>query len=130
MRALIVVLVAACGGAQKPPEPPPFDAAGLAARLDHLMAEMEAAIAQRDDCPRMLDTMSDIEVRAQAPIAEAHAAQKDRQHVHELALAMKQYEHSAAGRADAIAMALAICYQGHPDLRDRVKHVVDSMPTI
>ena len=133
MRPLIVLLcLAACGGSQHPrPAPKPeFDAKALAAQLDAVMAEIEAAThAYEHDCAAMVSELAKIETRAQGPIQQARAAQQDPEHARALTSELRVYNQAAAGRSDVIAMHLAICYKQHPELDEQVQHVVDSMPT-
>lgn len=134
MRTLIVVFcVAACGGSQKPASPPPksqFDAKALAAQLDAVMSEIEAAThAYEHDCASMVSELAKIETRARGPIEEARAAQQNPEQARALTSELRTYNQAAAGRSDVIAMHLAICYKQHPELDEQVQHVVDSMPT-
>ena len=133
MRTLIVLLgLAACGGSQRPrPAPKPeFDAKALAAQLDAVMAEIEAAThTYEHDCATMVSELAKIETRARGPIDQARAAQQNPEHARALTSELRAYNQAAAGRSDVIAMHLAICYKQHPELDDQVQHVVDSMPT-
>jgi hypothetical protein len=126
-RSLCLFALVACGGQ---PHPPAFDAKGLAAELDHALAEMAAIVSAPDsDCATIAKQISDAEQRARGPIEQAREAQKDPQRAEQLTSAMRAYDKTAAGRSDAIAAKLAICYREHGELQDQIKLVVDSMPT-
>ena len=135
MRSVILLasVVAACGGKAapaRPPQPPPFDAKQLAARLDAVMAEIEATSRTYEhDCVRMVGELARIEDRARGPIDEAREARKDPEHARQLTAELRTYNDAAAGRSDVIAMRLAICWKQHGELHDDVQRVVDSMPT-
>ena len=129
MRSVILVLgMAACGGHPNP-HPAPFDANGLAARIDKVLGDLAAATAQDEaDCPRMLDELERILAAAKQPIDEVHAAEADPVRAKQLTTAMRAYDDH--GRSDAIAIGLAVCFREHRELQDRVQRVVDSMPTL
>ena len=130
--AIAAVLAAGCGGPPRPATPPPpaFDARGLAARLEAAMDEIEAATgAHAQACAAMADAVAAIEARARGPVDEARAAERDPEHARALTAALHAYDRAAAGRSDVIAMRLAICWQQHPELHDRLQQVVDAMPT-
>jgi hypothetical protein len=129
MRSVILALaLAACGG-HPHPHPPPFDAKGLAARIDKLLGDLAAATAQYEaDCPRMLDEIERILRDAQQPIGDVKAAESDPDHARQLTTAMRAFDDH--GRSDAIAVGLAACFRLHAELQDRVQRVVDSMPTL
>jgi hypothetical protein len=134
MRSVIfLALLAACGGKTSParaPEPPPFDAKQLAARLDAIMTEIETTSRTYEhDCVKMVGELARIEDRARAPIDEAREARKDPEHARQLTAELRTYNEAAAGRSDVIAMRLAICWKQHGELHDDVQRVVDSMPT-
>jgi hypothetical protein len=126
-RAILFVLaLAACGGH---PHPPPFDAKGLAAAIDHVLGSLASATATYEaDCPKLLDELERILVAARGTIDQAKAAQADPEHAKELTSAMRAYDDH--GRSDAIAIGLAVCFRQHRELQERVQHVVDSMPTL
>lgn len=126
MRLIFALVLVACGGQ---PHPPPFDAKGLAARIDHLLGALANATATDEaDCPKLLDDLSQILANARGTLDEAKAAQNDPERAKQLTTAMRGYEDH--GRSDAIAIGLAVCFRQHPELQDRVKQVVDSMPTL
>lgn len=123
---LLAVVLAACGGQ---PHPPPFDAKGLAARVDHIVGALASATAADEaDCPKLLDDLERILANARGTIDDVKAAQADPERAKQLTSAMRAYEDR--GRSDAIAIGLAVCFRQHPDLQDRVQRVVDSMPTL
>jgi hypothetical protein len=123
---LVAMLVAACGGH---PHPPAFDARGLAAAIDHLLGSLADATARDEaDCPTLLDELERILANGRGTIDQAKAAQADPERAKQLTSAMRGYEDR--GRSDAIAIGLAVCFRQHPELQDRVQHVVDSMPTL
>ena len=132
MRPLIVALVlAACGGHPHPaqPQPPPFDADGLAADVNGVMKKLADATARdQDDCPRLVDDLDAILVGSRPVFARVHDAEQDPERARELTTAMKPYQDEH--RSTDIAAALAVCFRTHRELQDRVQHVVDSMPTL
>ena len=123
---LVAVALAACGGH---PHPPPFDAKGLAAAIDHIVGSMADATATYEaDCPKLLDELERILVAARGTIDQAKSAQSDPEHAKQLTSAMRAYDDH--GRSDAIAIGLAVCFRQHRELQGRVQRVVDSMPTL
>jgi hypothetical protein len=132
VRALILLAAqAACASHSQPRPPPPvFDARQLAARLDAVMAEIEATTRTYEhDCARMVGELARIENRAKAPIDEARAARQDPERAKQLTTELRTYDQAAAGRSKLIALRLAICWKRHGELHDDVQRVVDSMPT-
>ncbi len=129
MRALILAAaLVACGG-HPHPHPPPFDARGLAARIDKILGDLATATAQHEaDCPRMLDDLEAILAAAKPSFDEVRAAEADPERAKQLTTAMRAYDDR--GRSDAIAVGLAVCFRTHRELQDRVHRVVDSMPTL
>jgi hypothetical protein len=125
-RVSVVAILVACGGQ---PHPPPFDARGLAAEIDHVIGSLADATSKHEaDCPAMLDDIERILAAARGSIDQVKAAQKDPEHAKQLTSAMRAYDDH--GRTDAIAIGLAVCFRQHPELQDRVQRVVDSMPTL
>lgn len=132
MRALILLASLAACAHPAPPRPPPpaFDARQLAARLDGVMAEIEATTrTYQHDCAKMLGEVARIEDRAKGPIGEARAARQDPEHARQLTTELRTYNEAAAGRSDVIALRLAICWKQHDELHDDVERVLHSMPT-
>jgi len=132
MRAVIAVaLAAACGGASHPAPPPAFDAKQLAAALGGLVAEMAAAVKSAgDDCPRMVDELGAVLERGRGRLVEARAAQQDPDRAKQLTGELRAYDPAFARKGEAIGGMLGICYSQHPELQDRIKRVVDSIPTL
>lgn len=127
-RVMVLALaLAACGGH---PHPPPFDAKGLAAAIDHIVGSLADATATYEaDCPKLLDELERILVAARGTIDQAKAAQADPDHAKQLTSAMRAYDDHGR-RSDAIAIGLAVCFRQHRELQERVERVVDSMPTL
>jgi hypothetical protein len=128
VRSVAFVALVACGGPQHAVS---FDAKGLAAELDHAIAEMAAIVAAPGaDCAVIVKRLGEAEERARGPVARAREAQADPDRAKQLTTAARAYDKVAVGRADAIAAKLAICFREHRELQDEIKRVVDSMPTL
>ena len=130
MRSVIfAALLVACGGHPHPAQPPAFDAAGLAADVNRVMGNLAATTTRdQDDCPRLLDDLDAVLAASRPTFDRVHAAEQDPEHARQLTAAMRPYQDEH--RATDIATALAACFRAHPELQDKVQHVVDSMPTL
>ncbi len=129
MRALLLVLVIACGGPQRPLAPPPFDAKALAAELDAHLAELARIIhARRDACPAMARDLRALFARMEPTLARARAAQQDPDHAKQLTTELRAYDRAAAEREAAIEAdfgASSACARD-ADVRDAMQR----MPTL
>lgn len=129
MRAVVFALLVACGGHPHPAQPPPFPADQLAAEVDGVMGKLADATARdQDNCPRLVDELDAILVSSRPTFDRVHAAEQDPEHARLLTSAMRPYQEEQ--RSTNIATALAACFRAHPELQDKVQHVVDSMPTL
>lgn len=132
MRTLIVASVlAACGGHPHPSQRPAFDAEGLAAQVDDVMAQLAAATTRdQEDCVMLLDDIERILAAARPTFDRVHAAEQDPENARQLTSAMHAYDDRAPDRSTDIATGLAVCFRTHRELQERVQRVVDSMPTL
>lgn len=130
MRPVVFAAVlVACGGHPHPAQPPPFPAEQLAAEVDGVMGKLAKATARdQDDCPHLLDELDGILVASRPTFDRVHTAEQDPEHARLLTSAMRSYQDQQ--RTTDIATALAACFRAHPELQDKVQHVVDSMPSL
>ena len=126
---ILAALLVACGGHPHPAQPPPFPAVQLAAEVDGVVGKLAHATARdQDDCPHLLDELDAILVASRPTFDRVHAAEQDPEHARLLTSAMRPYHEEQ--RTTDIATALAACFRAHPELQDKVQHVVDSMPSL
>lgn len=132
IRALVIAAVAvACSRPPRtaPPSPPPFDAAALAAELDHHMAELAELIhVHRGDCARLARELRELFARMAPSLERARAAQEDPGRAAQLTAALRTYDDTAARRTaqiEADFTADATCARD-PGVREALQ----TMPTL
>lgn len=107
MRRIVIalLLVAACGGAQKPRSSGMKE---LAAEIDAESAELARIIHDlRGDCPRMASELKALFARMKQSFDRAHAAQKDPVLAKELTTHLRAYDDVGKQRNAAVDADLA-----------------------
>ena len=126
MRALGLVVLIACGGAQRPPA---FDARGLAAELDgHLAALAQVIHTHRDDCPSMERELRALFARMEPTLARARQAQEDATQAKQLTTELRAYDGRAREREAAIERDFSI--EATCARHDGVREAMRTMPTL
>ncbi|HEY4058033.1 MAG TPA: hypothetical protein VGM39_15570 [Kofleriaceae bacterium] len=126
-RTSVLLLVAACGGAQKPT--PPSEMKQLAAQLDADVAEVVRIVHEdRAACPALAAALETQFAKMQPTIDRAHAVQKDPTLAKELTTEMHAYDAKAAAYAKSIERDFTV---DAPCARDTaVRDVIVTMPTL
>ncbi|CAN5805651.1 hypothetical protein BH11MYX2_BH11MYX2_33670 [soil metagenome] len=122
-----LLLLVACGGAQKPK--PPSEMKQLAAQLDADVAEVVRIVHDnRSDCPALAAALKKQFAVMKPTIDRAHQAQTDPTRAQELTTEMHAYDAKAAEYGKAIERDFTV---DAPCARDTsVREVIVTMPTL
>ena len=102
--------LAACGGAQRPPRPPPPDPKLVAQRLHLAMNEMAAIVKrERADCPRMAAALRELFGRMRIAVDDAQRMSEDPALGKQLTIELRAYDEADRGLSDAIFRDLVAC---------------------
>jgi hypothetical protein len=136
VRSILLVTLVACSGRSQPatttkPTVATFDAKALAAEINSLVSEMaDAATAPNVECAAVVTKLAELEQHGRPVVERVRDAQLDPERAKELTRELHVYDRFAAGRSEAIARRLAICFQEHGELQDQIQQVVDAMPKL
>ncbi|HEY4242996.1 MAG TPA: hypothetical protein VGM88_24440 [Kofleriaceae bacterium] len=130
MKACVLVLACACGGATPAPATPaPPGPEALAARLHDDLAALAAAAHDQHACAPLSAALRPIVAQMRRDVDTVHAAQQDPAVAVRLRSAVAAYDERDRGLADAAAKDLAATFLACPGDRE-LEQIVEQIPSV